>query len=311
MKLIFLGTPHFATPTLKGLAQTAHEILTVITQPDRPRGRGMRPAPTPVKTAALELGLPIMQPEKASSPAALEQVRRFEPDVAVVVAYGQILKRDFLELPPLGCVNLHPSLLPRYRGPTPIQSAIMAGERETGVTTMLLDEGTDTGDILLQRELEISRDDTAGALHDRLAEAGAKLMIETLDAVESSSVVPKPQDESKATVTRKLTKEDSTIDWSLSAEEIFNLIRAMDPIPGCRTLLKGETLKVWKAEPLEGHAKGGEPGRALKAGGGDLIVQTGDAALKILELQPAGGRRMSANEFMRGHTLEEGTVLGK
>jgi methionyl-tRNA formyltransferase len=270
----------------------------------------MKLAPSPVKETALELGLPLIQPKNASSPSVLEEIRALEPEAAVVVASRQILRREFLDLQPLGCVNLHPSLLPRYRGPTPIQSAIMAGDSETGVTTMLLDEGTDTGDILLQRKMDISRDDTAGSMSDKLAEVGAQLMIETLEGLESGSVVPRPQDGSKATETRKLTKEDSLIDWTRPAEEIFNLTRALDPIPGCRTILKGEPLKVWKVEPFAIQSQNAAPGQVLKAGGGDFIVQTGRSALKLLILQPAGGRKMSADDFLRGHPIQEGATLG-
>lgn len=284
--------------------------MTVLTQPDRPSGRGMQPAPPPIKTRALELGLRVMQPEKASSPSTLEEIRTMSPDAAVVVAYGQILKREFLDVPRLGCINLHPSLLPRYRGPTPIQSAILAGERVTGVTTMLLDEGTDTGDILLQREVEIADDDTAGGLHDKLAEVGADLMVETLEAIETHSVTPRPQDEAEATMTRKLGKKDATVDWSRSSKEIFDLTRAMDPWPGCQTTLRGDVLKVWKAEPSKEQPRKGEPGEVLTAEGGSLIIQTGEGAVRILELQLPGGKRMAAAEFMRGHSIEQGTMLG-
>ncbi len=310
MKVIFLGTPAFAVPTLDRLARTRHEIMTVLTQPDRPAGRGMQPAPSPVKTRALELGLRLMQPDKASSPSALEEIRTMGPDAAVVVAYGQILKREFLDVPRFGCINLHPSLLPRYRGPTPIQSAILAGERVTGVTTMLLDEGTDTGDILLQREVVIADDDTAGFLHDKLAEVGAELMVETLEAVEKHSVTPRPQDEAEATMTRKLDKKDATVNWNRSAKEIFNLTRAMDPWPGCRTTFREDVLKVWKVEPCKEQPREGRPGEVLAAEGGSLIIRTGEGAVRILELQLPGGKRMTAAEFMRGHVIEAGTVLG-
>jgi methionyl-tRNA formyltransferase len=271
----------------------------------------MQLAPSPVKTTALELGLTLMQPEKASSPSSLEEIRKVKPDAAAVVAYGQLLKPAFLELPSFGSINLHPSLLPRYRGASPIQSAIIAGESTTGVTTFLLNEAMDAGDILLQREVEISREDTAGSLHDKLADIGAELMVETFDAIESRSVSPRPQDESKVTVTRKIKKEYSSIDWTSPAEEIFNLTRALDPIPGSRTLFGDEFLKIWKVEPLEKCAMEGQPGEVLKAQGGNLIVQAGDVALKIITLQPSGGRKMSAEEFLRGHTVNEGTVLGK
>ncbi|UCD58945.1 MAG: methionyl-tRNA formyltransferase [Candidatus Hydrogenedentota bacterium] len=311
MRILFLGTPAFAVPTLKRLVQTRHEIIAVLTQPDRPRGRGLEFAASPVKTLATQLGLAVMQPEEASSPPPLKKILGLAPDVAVIVAYGQILKRDFLDLPRLGCINLHPSLLPRYRGPTPIQSAILAGETTTGVTTMLLDEGMDTGDILLQREMEITHDDTAGTLHDKLAEAGADLMIETLEAVETGVVVPYPQDESSATVTRKLNKKDATIDWSQPPGKVCDLTRAMDPWPGCQTLLQGKMLKVWKAKPCLMKAKRGEPGQVVTDERGNLIVHTGSGAVRILELQLPGGRRMSAEDFTRGHTIKEGTVLGK
>ncbi|NQU09022.1 MAG: methionyl-tRNA formyltransferase [Candidatus Abyssubacteria bacterium] len=311
MKLIFLGTPVFAVPTLTGLARTSHTLMAVITQPDRPRGRGMKLASSPVKKAALELGLQVMQPDEAPSSSTLEELRKLGVEAAVVVAYGRILKRDFLDIPAFGCINLHPSLLPRYRGPTPIQSAILAGEQRTGATAMLLDEGTDTGDILLQREVEILPDDTAGILHDRLAEVGAELMIETLEAVENRRVVPRPQDESKATMTRKLEKKDSIIDWSRSPGEIYSLMRAMDPSPGCRTTLGGSSLKVWKIAPCEETAPEAPPGKVLKAAHGEFVVQAAGGAIRILELQRAGGRRMSAGEFMRGHPVAEGSMLGE
>jgi methionyl-tRNA formyltransferase len=270
----------------------------------------MQLAPSPVKKLVLELGLSLIQPEKASSPSALEDLRKLEPDAAAVVAFGQMLKPGFLELFPHGSVNLHPSLLPRYRGASPIQSAIIAGDSTTGVTTFLLNEGMDAGDILLQREVEISRNDTSGSMHDKLAEVGAELLIETFDAIESRSVSPRPQDGSQVSITRKIKKEQSLIDWTKPAEEIFNLTRALDPIPGSRTTLGGESLKIWKVDPLDECAMEGAAGEVLEARGGNLIVQAGDSAVKILELQPAGGRRMSAEEFLRGHTVDEGTVLG-
>jgi methionyl-tRNA formyltransferase len=270
----------------------------------------MQLTPPPVKTAALELDLPLMQPEKASAPSVLDDLRALQPDASVVVAFGQLLKAGFLELFPHGSVNLHPSLLPRYRGASPIQSAIIAGDTTTGVTTFLLNEAMDAGDILLQREVEISRHDTAGSLHDKLADEGSELLIETLDAIEAGSATPRPQDESQATITRKIKKEHSVIDWTRTAEEIFNLTRALDPIPGCSTFFGGDSLKVWKTELLEKYPAEGRPGEVLKAQGSDLIVKAGDFALKILELQPAGGRRMSAEEFLRGHLIEEETVLG-
>jgi len=311
VKLIFLGTPNFALPTLKALVPTGHEIAAVITQPDRARGRGMQLAPPPVKTTALDFGLPVLQPENASLPQTLEGIRDLDPDAAVVVAYGQILKREFLDLPRLGCINLHPSLLPRHRGPTPIQSSILAGDRKTGVSTILLDEGMDTGDILLQREVEICDDDTAGALHDKLADVGADLMIETLEFVGAPDSVSRAQDESQATFTRKLGKKDSIIDWSQSAEKIHVLSRAMDPWPGCQTTFRGKSLKVWKMELSKEDGGEDEPGEVLASERGGLIVRAGYGAVRILELQLAGKKRMSAEEFMRGNAVEKGMVFGK
>ncbi|MBI5116495.1 methionyl-tRNA formyltransferase [Candidatus Poribacteria bacterium] len=311
MNILFLGTPEFAVPTLKLLTQTRHRILAALTQPDRPKGRGMKLIPSPVKTIALEYGLLVMQPERASSAFVIEEIRNLNPDAAVVVAYGQILRRDFLDLPVRGCINLHPSLLPRYRGPTPIQSAIMAGDHITGVTTMLLDEGMDTGDILLQREVVIHDDDTLGTMHDTLAGAGADLMVETLGALEMGSATPRKQDDSKATITRKLTREDEIINWNRSPEAIHNLVRALDPWPGCATTYRGETLKVWKVGPWDEQTRGGEPGEIIMSARGLLLVRAAAGAVRLLEVQPQGGRRMSVEEYLRGHALEEGGVLGK
>ncbi len=311
MKLIFLGTPAFSVPTLRALARAGHTVAAVITQPDRPRGRGLKLSPPAAKEAAIALGLTVIQPETVSSPPALDEIRTLMPEAAVVVAYGRILKREFLDLPPLGCINLHPSLLPRHRGPTPIQSAIMRGDERTGVTTMLLDEGMDTGDILLQREVEISPDETAGGLHDRLADIGAELIVETVEALGNGTAVPVPQDESMATTTRKLSKEYSIIDWNRSHEDIRNLTRALSPSPGCRTKLEARFIKIWKVAPAQGSFEKAGPGVVLKARNDELIVQSGGDALRIVELQPPGGRRMSAGEFMRGHAIREGTVLGK
>lgn len=310
MKLIFLGTPAFAVPTLEHLVRTRHEIRAVITQPDRPRGRGMELAASDIKTIAVDYDLPLMQPEDASSPPILEKIRDLGAECAVVVAYGQILKRDFLGLSPLGCINLHPSLLPRHRGPTPIQSAILAGEQETGVTTILLDEGMDTGDILLQKSVDISADDTAGMLHDRLAKVGAELVIETLEAIENRSVTPRRQDETKATVTKKISKEDSIIDWNQSPDRVRDQIRAMDPVPGGQTTLGGKVLKIWRAQLWEKPVEETEPGRVLTVMPDSIIVRAGDGALRILEVQRAGKRRMSMAEFLRGQKIAEGTLLG-
>ncbi len=308
--MLFLGTPVFAVPSLRALFHSRHQILAVLTQPDRPRGRRMRRSPPPVKPLANEMGLCVMQPEKPNSPSALQDIRHLSPDAAVVVAYGQILKTEFLGLPRFGCVNVHPSLLPRYRGPTPIQSAIMAGERQTGVTTMLLDEGVDSGDILLQESVEISMDDTTGSLHDKLAEKGAELVVRTLDELESGELIPSPQDEADATFTKKIEKQDTRIDWSREPREIHNHVRAMDPAPGCRTFLRGELLKIWKVKPCGTPPGAGQPGEILSTANERLLVRAGSGVIEIQEMQLSGGKKMSASEFLRGHRLGAGDRFG-
>ncbi len=310
MKLIFLGTPSFAVPSLERLHQSHHQILAVITQPDRPRERGLKITESPVKVRASSLGIPVLQPEKASAPDAIEQVRSLRPDAAVVVAYGQILRPAFLAVPPMGCINLHASLLPKYRGAAPIQAALVAGERETGVTTILMNEGMDTGDILLQETVPISDADTAATLHDKLADVGASLLVKTIDRLDPKEVTPQPQDSSKATYTKKITKSDAQIDWKRSPIEIFNQVRAYDPWPGCETMLGEKPLKIWKVAPAKESRESGKPGEILSVEGGDVIVQAGRGAIRILELQMPGGRRMTAAEFLRGHVLKSGAILG-
>jgi methionyl-tRNA formyltransferase len=310
VRIVFLGTPSFAVPTLERLAQSRHKILTVLTQPDRPRDRGLTLTPPPVKAAASALNLPIIQPDKASSPQVVEKMHSLAPDAAVVVAYGQILKRNFLFIPRYGCINLHASLLPKYRGPSPIQAAILAGDKETGVTTMLLDEKMDTGQILLQRSIEIAEEDTAGTLHDKLADIGASLMVETLDKLERGEISPKRQDDTKATLTHKITKNDAKIDWRQPAEKIYNQVRAFNPWPGCETSLDGLILKIWKSAPAGKPEKAGEPGEVLIAEGEDLIIRAEDGSIRVLELQLAGGKRMRTQEFLRGHPIQPGAILG-
>jgi methionyl-tRNA formyltransferase len=309
VNIIFLGTPAFAVPTLRRLTQSRHRIILVITQPDRPRNRGMLLTPPPIKQAASDCGIPILQPEKASSPAVVEEVQRLAPDAAVVVAYGQLLRRNFLTIPRRGCINLHASLLPKYRGSSPIQASLLAGDRETGVTTMLLNEGMDTGDILLQKAVEIGEDDTAGTLHDKLAELGASLMVETLDGLEEGKIHPEPQDESKASITRKFSRGDAKIDWNQPPARIHGQVRAFNPWPGCETSLSGAPLKIWKAAPAA-EAGSGEPGEVIVAEKGVLLVQAAGGTIRILQLQAPGGKRMSADEFLRGRPIALGSILG-
>jgi len=310
VKIIFLGTPAFAVPTLERIQQSHHRIAAVISQPDRARSRGLRVTPTPVKQTASAFGIPVLQPEKASSPEVVQQVRLLAPDAAIVVAYGQILKREFLSAPRLGCINLHASLLPKYRGPSPIQAALLAGDRETGVSTMLLNEGMDTGDILLQRKVSIADDDTAGTLHDRLSQIGASLMVETLDGMEEETITLQPQDATQATITKKITKEETRIDWNRAPEEIHNRVRAFNPWPGSETLLEGKPLKIWRTVPAGTREDTGEPGEVLAAEGNDLVIQASGGTMRVLELQLAGGKRLRTAEFLRGHPVKPGVILG-
>lgn len=307
MRVIFLGTGRLGLPTLKALAQSdEHELVVVITQPDRPAGRGLRVRPSPVKELAAELKLPVFQPERVND--EVEKIRAFEPDVLVVAAYGQILSKALLEVPKMGSVNLHASLLPKYRGAAPIQWALICGERETGVTTFLMDEGLDTGPILLQRELAITDEDTAGTLEEKLAELGAELMLETLQGLERGTLTPRPQDDSQATKAPKIKKEMGRLDWAKSARELFNLIRALEPTPGAYTFYKGRRLKVHRGRVVEGESAG-EPGEVVSLQGG-LIVQTGEGALELVEVQPEGKRIMGGLDFIRGYRVQVGERLG-
>jgi len=292
VNIVFLGTAELACPCLEALArQPGVEIAGVVTQPDKPKGRDLRLAPPPVKVTATKLALPVWQPAKIKDPAAIEQLRTAQPDLIVVVAYGQLLPPAILELPARGCINVHTSLLPRWRGASPIQSAILAGDAETGVTTMFLNERMDAGDIILQRREPIRPDDTSGTLHDRLAKIGAEVLVETI-ALENPP--RQPQDEAQVTLARKLTKEDGRIDWRKPAVEIERQVRAFDPWPGSLTMLGETLLKVWRAEVVPAT---GAPGTVLPG----LVVATGEGGLRLREVQPAGGKRMSAEVFLRGY----------
>jgi methionyl-tRNA formyltransferase len=304
MHIVFMGTAELACPCLEALAnRTGHEIVAVFTQPDRPKGRDLKPAPPPVKVTAEHLKLPVHQPARIKEAEAVALVRAAQPDVIIIVAYGQILPKVVLDIPRLGCINAHASLLPRWRGAAPIQYAILHGDTETGVTTMFINERMDAGDIILQRAEPVRANDTSGMLHDRLAALGAKLLVETVGLIDASKAPRTPQDESRATYAKKISKEDGRIDWTKPAEEIERQIRAFNPWPGSYTFSGDVMLKIWKAEVI-GDATG-KPGEVLPG----FIVATGRGGLKILELQPSGGRRMGAEEFQRGHRVEQGARL--
>ncbi len=297
MKVVFVGTSEFGIPCLEALI-SKHQVPLVISQPDRPRGRGRKLLPTPVKEAALRLGLKVEQPERIKDAAgAIEETGC---DVLVVVSYGQIIPREILDIPKEGPLNVHPSLLPRYRGAAPIQRAIMNGEKRTGVTIMWMNERLDAGDIFLQREVEIGENETYGELHQRLAELSARMLLEALDLIEAGRAVRIPQDESLATYAKPISKEETRIDWSLPAERLHNLVRALSPKPGAQATISGMRVKIYRTEPGE---LSGTPGEVLvkdpKAG--VLEVACGAKSLRILEIQPEGKKIMDAASFLRGY----------
>ena len=314
MRLVFLGTPAFAVPTLVRMVEAGHQVLAVVTQPDRPRGRGQRPSPPPVKEAAARMGLPVYQPERVRLPEAVEFLRALAPEAMVVVGYGQIIPQSVIDLAPLGIVNVHASLLPRYRGAGPVQWAILNGETRTGVTTMRIDAGLDTGDMLLQTETEIGPDENAVELAQRLAAMGADLLVETLSGLAAGAIVPQKQDSSQATYARLLKKEDGLIDWSQPAQSLHNRVRGLQPWPGAYTTFRGQTLHIWKTRPAPGprprpaEAAGTPPGRvsAVKP----LVVRCGSSALELLEVQLEGRKRISAADFANGQRLAENEDMG-
>ena len=297
MRIVFIGTGEIGAPTLRTLLNAEHEVAAVVTQPDKPVGRGQRIEPPPIKKEIATTGIPILQPPRIKDPQAIEEVRRLTPDVIVVAAYGQILPREVLEIPRLACLNLHASLLPRWRGAAPIQAAIAAGDSETGITVMYMAEGLDTGDILLQRSVEILPNDTGGSLHDRLAQVAPEALLESLQLVAAANAPRIPQDNAFATYAPKLKREHGQIDWSESAEAIERKVRAYNPWPGAFMKVDGQNLKVFSASVVDLN---GEPGEILRSDK-DLIIAAGKGALSLTEVQLEGKRRMTAAKFLRGH----------
>lgn len=309
MRLVFLGTPEFAVPSLKACLGAGHEIAAVYTQPDRPKGRGQEVAASPVKQAAQELGLPVRQPERLRSPEVADELAAWGAEAMVVVGYGQIIPPSILALPPLGIINVHASLLPKYRGAAPIQRAIAAGEQVTGVTTMRIDAGLDTGDILLKAAVEIEPDDTAVTLAPRLAERGAALLAETLERLAAGDLVPQPQDPARATYAPVLRKEEGLIDWTLPARTIYNRFRGFQPWPGCFTTFRDRTLHILGCRPSD-EVLIGQPGSAV-ARRKRLFVACGHmTTLEVTELQLEGRRRARAADFLNGQRISENEVLG-
>jgi len=303
MNLLFLGTSAFAVPALRALASTG-KISAVITQPDQSAGRGLRPRPSPIKQTALELGLPLFQPLKVGNPENLNALAKIPADFYVVVAYGQILPSPLLKLPRWGCINLHASLLPAYRGAAPIQRTILAGETRTGNTTMWLSEGLDEGDIILQQEVTIAPQETYGELHDRLANLGAGLLLKTLETIARGAAPRRQQDSALASYAPAIRAEEARINWEKGAEQINNLIRALNPKPGAYCIWRGKRLKLWKGEILPGPE--GIPGRLVEISKGGPIVATCRGGLKLLQLQPEGRKAISGDEFAQGYRPELG-----
>ncbi len=312
MRVVFMGTPEFSVPALEQLVQSEYEAVAVYTQPDKPEGRGRVPAPSPVKRVALEHGLEVLQPATLRDPAEVERLAALKPDVIVVAAFGQILNQSVLDIPGFGCLNIHPSLLPTYRGASPIPAAIIAGDQDTGVTIMLMDAGMDTGPILSQIIVGIESEDTTASLTIRLAQAGARLLAETLPLWFDRCLTPQPQDGSRASYATPITKKDGAIDWRLSANDIWRRVRAFYPWPGCYTRWQGRLLGIHEAVPL--HKKGSMvPGRVIALASGQpavVAVETGDGILGLLSVQLGGKRAMPAAEFLRGQSGFVGDILG-
>ena len=308
MRLVFAGTPEFAERSLAGLLDAGHQVALVLTQPDRPSGRGMRPAQSAVKRLALERGLEVFQPATLKDPASLRRIVEAQPDVLVVAAYGLLLPPPVLDCAPAGALNVHASLLPRWRGAAPIQRAILAGDAESGITIMKMDPGLDSGPTLAQRAIAITDLDDAGTLHDRLAALGAEMIVAALSELESGRAVYTPQPTTGVTYARKIDKSESILDWSRPAEELARAVRAFRPAPGASTTLDGTSVKIWQAHVAQGS---GEPGQTLSAGPQEIVIACGEGALAVSQVQRAGGKRVSAREFLHGHALAPGMLFGR
>ncbi|MFR4352384.1 MAG: methionyl-tRNA formyltransferase [Roseburia sp.] len=308
MRVIFMGTPDFAVGTLEEIIAAGHEVALVVSQPDKAVGRSKALRYTPVKACAIAHSIEVYQPEKVRDPACIEYLRGYQPDIIIVEAFGQIIPKAILDIPRYGCVNVHASLLPKYRGAAPIQWAVIDGEAVTGVTTMRMDEGLDTGDMILKREIVLAEDETGGSLFDRLAEVGAKLCVETMAAIEDGTAVYTPQDSSQATHTAKIQKELGSIDWTKDARSIECLIRGLNPWPSAYTRFFDKTLKIWKAKAVFGESQAA-PGCIVKVERERFFVQTGDGLLEISEVQLEGKKRMAVEAFLNGCTVEEGTCF--
>lgn len=310
MKIVFMGTPDFAAGILEDIIKAGHEIALVVTKEDKPRGRGKEVTFTPVKEVALKHNLSVFQPHRIKDAEAIETLKKYEADVFVVVAYGQILSREILDMPKKICVNIHASLLPKYRGAAPIQWAVIDGEQYTGVTTMRMEDGIDTGDIIETITYELKSDETGGSLFDKLMELGGKLIVSTLEKIENGTATFTKQDDSNSTYAKMLNKKLGDIDFSMDAVSIERLIRGLNPWPSAYTSLNGKNLKIWKAVTKEDEYEG-QPGEIVYVSEDEMYIKTGKGVLSIIELQLEGKKRMYIQDFLHGNKIEKGIVLGK
>lgn len=308
MRIVFAGTPAFAACALQALLRAGHEIVAVLSQPDRPTGRGLKFVAGEVKQLAQRHGLTIFQPRTLRNPDSQEQLRAVGADVMVVAAYGLILPRALLEAFPLGCINIHASLLPRWRGAAPIQRAILAGDNETGICLMRMEEGLDTGPVYLTQRVPVAPDDTAGSLHDKLAALGARCVVEALPRIASGELQPVPQANTGATYAQKIAKDEAKIDWRQEAVQVARQVRAFNPFPGAHSKLRGEPVKIWRG--MADSTGGGQPGMVLQATAQGIVIACADGVLRVTELQRAGGRRLSAADFLRGFAFVAGEHFG-
>ncbi|RKD28207.1 methionyl-tRNA formyltransferase [Lacrimispora algidixylanolytica] len=308
MRIIFMGTPDFSVPALKALVEAGHDVIAVVTQPDKPKGRGKEVQMPPVKEQALEYNIPVYQPVKARAPEFVKLLSDLAPDVMVVAAFGQLLPKSILDIPKHGCINIHASLLPKYRGASPIQYAVINGEKESGITTMMMAEALDTGDMLDQAKVTLDLKETGGSLHEKLSQIGGSLIIKTLNKLEDKTAVRIPQDESKFTYVGMIKKNMGDIDWSMEADVIERLIRGLNPWPSAYTGWNGKVIKIWEADVVD-KEYAGAIGEVVETGKDCLVVKTGKGGLSIKELQMQGKKRMDIGAFLRGYQIAEGTVF--